>query len=423
MLPRCAIQASGIVPLTLVCDEKSIRKVIMHIGIASPLDTNLLRNLVDIPKHIQCTAVVPYISLLIEEIVRQGHEVSVYTFSFDVDKTKVYMGSGLKLYISPMRKRVRELGLSFYRTERLIMKEVIEGDDPEIVHAHWTYEYALAVTSTHKTHVVTAHDAPWGVLRYQMDPLRVIKLLMAYRVSFSAQHMTAVSPFTEKQWKTLMLYRGTIDIIGNGLPDKMFSNPASSERDIQSDKVHEFVLASINVGWGRRKNSRSLIQAFGEVKSIFPSASLLLFGADHGEGELAHKWAKENSLEKGIKFLGVKKHDFIMEALKRDVDLYVHPARQEQCALAILEAMSVGVPVIGGKNSGGVPWQLGYGEYGVLVDVNSPSAISEKIIEILKDKKSLQHLSIQAYNGCKEHFSIENVAKKYVSVYREILST
>jgi len=418
------IQASGIVPLTLGRDEKSIRKVKMHIGIASPLDTNLLRNLVDIPKHIQCTAVVPYISLLIEEIVKQGHEVSVYTFSFDVDKTKVYIGSGLKLYISPMRKRVRELGLSFYKTERLIMKEVIEGDDPEIVHAHWTYEYALAVTSTNKTHVVTAHDAPWGVLRYQMDPFRVIKLLMAYRVSFTARHMTAVSPFTAKQWKTLMLYRGTIEIIGNGLPEKMFYNPVNVEKEsTQSEITQKFILASINVGWGRRKNSRSLIKAFREVRSIFPNASLLLFGADHGEGESAHEWAKDNGLEKGINFLGVKKHDFIMETLKKDVDLYVHPARQEQCALAILEAMSVGVPIIGGKNSGGVPWQLGYGKYGTLVNVNSPRAISEKIIEILMDKKSLQHLSAQAYNGCKAQFSIENVAKKYVSIYRSILST
>ena len=394
----------------------------MHIGIASPLNIGLLANLVDIPKRVESTNAVPYISLLIQELVKLGHEVSAYTFSFDVDKTKVFIGSGIKLYVSPMRKNVRELGLSFYKTERQIMKEVIEKDNPEIVHAHWTYEYALAAISTSKPHVVTAHDAPWGVLRYQMHAFRVIKLLMAYRVSFTAKHMTAVSPFTAKQWKIFMLYRGAIEVIGNGLPENVFCKPAGIEKEnTQKWLAQKFVLASVNVGWGRRKNSQSLIKAFKQVRSTFPNASLMLFGDGHGEGEAAHKWAQESNLEEGINFLGVKKHDFIMETLKRDVDLYVHPARQEQCALAILEAMSVGVPIVGGKRSGGVPWQLGYGKYGSLVNINSSRAISNKIIEILLNRKNLAHLSMQAYNGCKEQFSIENVATKYVNLYRDIL--
>ena len=396
----------------------------MHIGIASPLNIRLLANLVDIQDRVESTNAVPYISLLLQELVKLGHEVSAYTFSFDVDKTKVFVGTGIKLYVSPMRTRVRELGLSFYKTEKQIMKEVIEEDNPDIVHAHWTYEYALAAISTSKPHVVTAHDSPWSVLRYQTDAFRVIKLLMAYKVSFTAKHMTAVSPFTAKHWKTLMRYKGKIEIIGNGLPESLFSKPTNQEeRNTLKGVTQEFVLASINTGWGGIKNSKSLIKAFKQVKNVLPKTRLLLFGCGHEQGGAAHQWARDNNIEEGIEFLGIKEHSFIMDTLKSGIDLYVHPAKLEQCSLSILEAMSAGVPIIGGKNSGGVPWQLGYGKYGTLVNVNSPRAISEKIIEILMDKKSLQHLSTQAYNGCKEHFSIENVAKKYESVYRSILST
>jgi glycosyltransferase involved in cell wall biosynthesis len=391
----------------------------MHIGIASPLDIKLLSGLVEVPDKVQCTSVVPYISLLIQEIAKHGHRLSIFTFSFDVDNTEIFLGENITLYICPMRKNVRELGLSFYKAERRIMKEMIERENPEIVHAHWTYEYALAAISASDSHIITAHDAPWGVFRYAMNIFRIIKLLMAYRVSFSAKYMTAVSPFTERQWKTLMLYRGTMDVIGNGLPEDIFIKP--SQLNDWNEVPHECVLASINMGWGRIKNSRSLIKAFKRVRNVFPNAHLLLFGQEHGEGEEAHKWAKKNGLEGGIQFLGIKEHNFILETLKSEVDLYVHPARQEQCSLAILEAMAVGVPVIGGENSGGVPWQLGYGKYGTLVNINSPIAISKKIIEILDDKKKLSELSMKAYKGCTDQFLIENVANKYIDLYTKLL--
>jgi glycosyltransferase involved in cell wall biosynthesis len=58
----------------------------------------------------------------------------------------------------------------------------------------------------------------------------------------------------------------------------------------------------------------------------------------------------------------------------------VHPSRWEACCMAIAEAMSLGLPVVGGRDSGGVGWQLDQGRAGILVDVTDPRDIARGIL-------------------------------------------
>jgi hypothetical protein len=40
------------------------------------------------------------------------------------------------------------------------MREALQREQPDILSAHWTYEFAAAAIATGIPHVVTAHDAP-----------------------------------------------------------------------------------------------------------------------------------------------------------------------------------------------------------------------------------------------------------------------
>jgi Asp-tRNA(Asn)/Glu-tRNA(Gln) amidotransferase A subunit family amidase len=80
--------------------------------------------------------------------------------------------------------------------------------------------------------------------------------------------------------------------------------------------------------------------------------------------------------------------------------------------MTIVEAMSLGVPVVGGKGSGGVPWQLGNGDCGILVDVESPASIASGIVGLVSDQPLYDTLRQRSVLRAEAHaFHQDQVAK------------
>ena len=102
--------------------------------------------------------------------------------------------------------------------------------------------------------------------------------------------------------------------------------------------------------------------------------------------------------------------------------LLLHPALEECCPLTLIEAMSCGVPVIGGKNSGGVPWVLDDGNAGLLADVSDPQNIAEKILSLLTNKELYTELSNKSLQRVQQLFTQSSVASAYEEIYKKILA-
>jgi len=73
---------------------------------------------------------------------------------------------GLPDLVSPMRPRPRHRALDLFAAERAGVRQAMEEDPCDLIHAQWTYEFALAALATGQPTLVTAHDAPWRVLRH-----------------------------------------------------------------------------------------------------------------------------------------------------------------------------------------------------------------------------------------------------------------
>jgi glycosyltransferase involved in cell wall biosynthesis len=63
--------------------------------------------------------------------------------------------------------------------------------------------------------------------------------------------------------------------------------------------------------------------------------------------------AKKLNLNNNIQFIGLMSHKEVLDLLKT-LSLYVHPSFKEGLPRALLEAMSMGCPVLGSTN-GGIP--------------------------------------------------------------------
>jgi len=86
--------------------------------------------------------------------------------------------------------------------------------------------------------------------------------------------------------------------------------------------------------------------------------------------------------------------------------------------MSIAEAMSLGVPVVGGQDSGAVPWVIGEG--GVVADVKSAVAIEAALAQLLSDPANLLRHE-QAAKARSSSFGVAEVAATYEAHYLTVL--
>ena len=350
---------------------------------------------------------------LADGLLSLGHRVSIYTCSPAVSSIVRLGGEHLDITVVPFR-RVRARALDFFRQERRDLERELKKTSFDIVHAHWTYEFALAAMKSSKSPVlVTAHDAPFRILRFTTDTYRLIRTAMAIRARLAIRHLTAVSPYLADHWRTKLLYRRPIPVIANIVPHLPPTNPPSSVRnswiilDVASD--------------GRLKNVRTLIRAFAMVVEKYPRAELRLVGPGLGAEDPVADWARSHRLDANVTFVGPLDRGRIADEYAR-ASIFCHPSLEESHGLSLQEALDAGLVVIGGESSGGVPWTLFEGRAGLLVDVRSPSAIADGIAEAIARVDRGYCLNPDLERKIEARHGREAVSRAYVSVYRRLIS-
>jgi glycosyltransferase involved in cell wall biosynthesis len=237
---------------------------------------------------------------------------------------------------------------------------------------------------------------------------------MAWKAIRRAQHLVAVSPHVEAHLRRYHFLRNHSVVVPNGLPGTLFSQ--GTKEKTNGSCVH---FATVLNGWGNYKNGQAAIEAFAITRRSIADAKLLMFGAGHGPGEIAEVWARKNGLHEGIEFVGMLPHEALLSRLAESVDVLVHPALEEAQPMSIIEAMSLGIPVIGGRSSGGVPWTLDDGQAGILVDVGKPAAIAKAMVDLARDKKLGTEWGMRGRKLAESRYHISAIADAYETLYRQ----
>ncbi|MEJ5201737.1 MAG: glycosyltransferase family 4 protein, partial [Anaerolineales bacterium] len=246
-----------------------------------------------LPKGLGGTVLPP----LIEKLIQRGYKVVLFTLSKDVCKPFSLESECIRIWVAPYRLRHR--ARDFFNVERQFLTRIMDLEkEIDIIHAHWTYEFAMAALSSKKPVLVTAHDAPLSILRYDLTPYRFIRTLMAYWVSYKAHNLTAVSEYVANHFRKFMGYKGNIYVIPNG----MYPLRDTTAKCPQTNRP--LIFAGVIGGWNKMRNSKTLIKAFNEFLKRYPQSELWLFGPDHGRQEKAEQWAIRQNFAEKIRFYG-----------------------------------------------------------------------------------------------------------------------
>lgn len=366
----------------------------------------------------------PLVGILIGELLRRGHRVTGITTdsALRIEEEPVrFNGERFQFVVCPARRRAwRPNGrlpgraVDFFRFERNLLADAIRAAAPDVVHAHWTYEFALAAIAQQAPHLITCHDSPAAVLRFTRSPYRAVRYLMARRAFAKGKAFTAVSEYLAQALAPAIGYMPAV--VPNPLSPslRLLSKP---RRSAEGRRV-----AMICNGWDRLKNPEPALHAFANWRGTEPNGELHVFGDGFGPGQHAHAWTSERGIQDGIHFHGRVAHSALMEQLA-GMDLLLHPSLEESFGVVVAEAMALGVPVVAGERSGAVPFVLGAtdsrpAEAGILVDVRSVSAISEALARVFDDAYCWRsRAGIDRAEAC---FSPTVVGGQYEEIYRSL---
>jgi L-malate glycosyltransferase len=383
----------------------------MHIGIVSPCSSGPLADLLPDSDGLDLGCGAPFMATLVRALIERGHSVSVITLSRELMNPRIFKGPSLAFYVYPMRthRRMRDL----FKVERQGLKEGIFLARPDILHAHWTYEFALACLETNIPLGVTSHDNGFQQLRFSKDLYRLGRLYIQMRVIRRVRFLTAVSPYLADSLRWLC--NTAIEVIPNPI-----ATPESTGNGT-GQQAGPVKIATVLNGWQARKNPKAAIKAFNILRDRIPSVEMFMYGIGFQEGGPAAEWAARSGLAQNVHFCGPLPHHELQEKLTQ-MSLLLHPALEEACPLALLEAMALGLPVVAGMNAGGVPWVLDEGRAGFLTDVRKPEAIAESLFACINRAEDRERRRKKAHERVQGVFSPDAVAGQYERFYEKVLA-
>ena len=345
------------------------------------------------------------LNALIPGLLDLGVAVELVTLDPSLDSPHSCDLGPVRLTTCPVRGapryRARARSGDLFAREIAYLRAVIDASRCDVVHAHWTYEFAEAALRSGKPHLITMHDVGWDCLRHYRDPYRAMRLIMKYRVMLRARAVSAVSPYVASQaWH--YGYFGKADVVPNPIAWAPLA-AKSPERPV-----------IVTVGSDSHlKNVAASLAAFSPIRARFASAQLHLFGP----GLDAH--GAFSNAPPGVTCHGEVAHDRLMHFLQERATLLIHPSRSETFGLIIGEAKMRGVPVVAGRNSGGVGYVVGEAG-GVLVDINQPARIASAALALLSAPDHYRALQQAAHDDAHARFGVAQVASGYLSLYRRI---
>jgi glycosyltransferase involved in cell wall biosynthesis len=163
-----------------------------------------------------------------------------------------------------------------------------------------------------------------------------------------------------------------------------------------------------------RKGIEYLLKALSEIDADF------IIVGDGPELNRYKQLAQELKLS-GVKFTGfVKQSD--LEKIFLNASYFVLPSISEGMPVAVLEAMSYGLPVIASR-TGGLNEVILDSVNGFLVTPRSVTELREKIELLACNHELCQRLGKNARRLIEQKYSITKVAREVEQVYKKLVAT
>lgn len=356
------------------------------------------------------------------EVVKQGHQVTILSPMTPGEKMYLVPDGARLIAVArttPVSNFYREFSVELYK---YLKKHIHEYD---VIHMHGIWHFgslAPFLIPSKAVKVITIHGLldKWAVAhsKWKKD---LVTLLYQKRLLGKADLIQINNTDEEEDVIRYLGYRPkNMVIVPNGMKLDEYNRanlPAKgifrARHGISPDQQMILFLARLNI----KKGLDLLLPAFQKVHEQIPNAQLILAGPDDGYQAETEDFIRKHNLEGRIKLVGMLTDTIKKEALA-DADLFVSPSYSEGFSIAVLEAMTSGVPAL-------VSDRVGFGDYIARYDAAyltplTSDGVADGLLKILQDKPYAEGIANRAYKMVTENFDIRVVASQLLEEYKKV---
>lgn len=191
--------------------------------------------------------------------------------------------------------------------------------------------------------------------------------------------------------------------------------PGLRARPPKQCELHLIYMGRMHLNKGVDK----LLKAFVRVNHAYPFSRLSLIGSGVHQ-TIFEKQTHELGLKDKVEFLGVLDREAFFRRFA-DVDLFCLPSSSEGTPCSVLEAMSVGLPVIS-TFVGGIPELVQDGETGLLVPPGDEVALANAILKMAADPDRRFRMGMEGLKRFNSELFPDLMLEKLVSVCQTLLN-
>lgn len=324
----------------------------------------------------------------------RGFEVRIYCLKMIGNRGELALKDGFQVEVGRGLKLPRA-ALDAYR--------FMLRYKPDIIHCHNAAATIVAAPMARLARVGSIVSTRHGLVAPPHSVRREAKFGLAARccdwivaVCEAALKNLITLPFVPKR-RIVRVYNGAQRISITPV-DKRSDNGAFSF-------VHVGRLASA-------KDQATLLRAFAIAVRAESRLSLIIVGDGELRGEL-ERLSTELEINRSVSFVG-EQHD--VSPFLQNADGFVMSSVSEGVPVSLLEAMSVGLPVVV-TNVGGMPEVISHGGTGIMVPPQNPEALASAMLRLAHDPELSETLGRASLCEYEERFRPEIMAEEYNRLY------
>lgn len=224
-----------------------------------------------------------------------------------------------------------------------------------------------------------------------------------------ARRVIVLGPYWAEYIERIGVDRERIRIVRNAVP-----GPAQPPVRQGSGPCRILFLGVLT----ERKGMPELIEALGSDELRALSWNMQIAG--NGDAEPYRALAERLGIDDRLEFLGWVDSPQA-RALLASSDMFVLPSRHEGLSMAILEAMSFGVPVVA-TPVGDVREAVEDGVTGRIVPVQDPASLARALAELVRDPELRRRLGDQARARFRDRFDIAVLNRTLAQLFTESMT-
>jgi glycosyltransferase involved in cell wall biosynthesis len=375
---------------------------------------------------------VPIVYWICRNLVELGHEVTVFTTDAcdGKNRLKVVTGEpvdvdGIKTYFFKNVSNSLAYHKRMFFSPGLIPVTKRKVKNFDIIHLHDFYTFHNAVVGNYANKykipfVITPHGALDPIRRKQKNFLKEVYIhLWGQRLLRDAKKIIVTAQAEVEQCLLGGINEDKIEVIPNGVTLSEFQSLYSKEETrkkyhfSRSDEVIVY-LGQIH----RVKGLDLLVKAFSRMMKENPKAKLLIIGPDSGYLPTLKDLIKRKKIPRNkIVFTGLLdgKEKF---SLLASGDIFVYPSYSEGFAVAILEAMAAGLPVLI-TDKCYFP-EVAKGKAGLVVHPEEQE-IHEALLELLSDSQLRKKMGANSKKLIQQKFVWPKIVKRLEKIYYQVV--